>query len=375
MHESLYGAPGKASQSGGAVAEKLLFGLTLHASRREAQGMTLSNFERHLCQMFRTVIQGDDEAAEYSGMFAETRETMRKNKSQATLPQQIIGLSENHSYTEEDLRRDVLSLAHEIAAQPNYQIIDLAKQKTDDDGEEFAAAARAAGGRGVSYYTNTGPGVRGSRLAGNITLRMDRFYCVRSYGDSLFAPRQEIYWATAAGSDGNEKDHQVTGEYGSVNTGTWKTIRDNESTLFFGSIRECLSCEIECWEADNSSSSWLSGLRGVMRDMGDRCIRAATMSDVQDRATAVIALLGIAGKAIDELLRLITNEDDFVERRSIAWDRDALNALYNLPSGEDWWQFRNSHNGHYKLWLKVSSDSDHSDLVDPIHEGHEGGHI
>ncbi|KAM0123383.1 hypothetical protein ACHAP3_011171, partial [Botrytis cinerea] len=42
MHELIYGVPGKTALSGGAVAEKLLLGLIFHASRRQAQGMTLT---------------------------------------------------------------------------------------------------------------------------------------------------------------------------------------------------------------------------------------------------------------------------------------------------------------------------------------------
>ncbi|KAL2864413.1 uncharacterized protein BJX67DRAFT_361569 [Aspergillus lucknowensis] len=129
MHDLLYGAPGKASTplSSGAVGERLLMGLTLHAARRQAQGKTLSDFEGRLCMTFRTVIEDADEAAQYGAMFAEARETMRGGRNaQAAFPQQVLGLSDDDSYTLEDLRRDVKAVVHEAAALPNYQIVDLA---------------------------------------------------------------------------------------------------------------------------------------------------------------------------------------------------------------------------------------------------------
>ncbi|PQE22397.1 hypothetical protein CJF32_00009352 [Rutstroemia sp. NJR-2017a WRK4] len=50
-------------------------------------------------------------------------------------------------------------------------------------------------------------------------LKVDHFMCHRKQNDSIFGPRNEVYWSFAAGTDGGAQKSFKTGEYGEVESG------------------------------------------------------------------------------------------------------------------------------------------------------------
>ena len=66
-------------------------------------------------------------------------------------------------------------------------------------------------------------------------------------------------------------------------------------------------------------------------------------------AAATLALVAIIGGLVNALLGSITNEDDLVCERNIAWTKEGLNALSHLPNSQVFTIFDGRYQGRHKL--------------------------
>ncbi|MFI0234801.1 hypothetical protein, partial [Streptomyces sp. NPDC017086] len=230
--------------------------------------------------------------------------------------------------------------------------VDISRLSGQDsiDSEEYQSALREYGD-GVTVLT--GPTLDADQCSSplRVQLRPHRFYCVRESGES---GRDEIYWTLSSGSDTGDSYTKTTGEYGSTSTGTWHEFvhwpgfpppfgEAMTTYLFNGHVREHLSTNIQCWEADHSPGGWYEKLTAALFDIAEYAIECSSaMSDIEDPdgdAASWAALLGLVFALLGWLLSLFINEDDLVCERSLGFTRSALIALKNRPDSEDWWMF------------------------------------
>lgn len=380
------------------AGKNLLLGVMLHAAARHSKGKTLSPLEARLVDSLQQFADDDIEVAQYGAIFTEAKQQMRASTASANFPQAVLDLEEDDAYTSDALYRDVVALAPEIVAQPNHQIVDLARARGGPvDSEEYLSALKEAGGSGVTLFTasdllpdfeeretvlpeglarglaekivvekeeKVSIPVEGAQPASTPSLPyrliLEKFECLKSTGDSMFSPRQEIYWAFASGADSTAQNSQKTPEYGSVETGTVKVF-DYPTVLFEGTVHEDVTGHVECWEADDSDDAWYDGLRKTMRDISRYCVDAAvearktgavgSSSGSITKTQAVLALAALAFEALSVLLELIRNDDDFVARRDFGWTRAGLQWLLNQPDHNTSMIFEGGE-GKYELWIK-----------------------
>ncbi|TGO13230.1 hypothetical protein BTUL_0074g00370 [Botrytis tulipae] len=220
------------------------------------------------------------------------------------------------------------------------------------DDDEYLSALREAG-TGITVIT--GPELKAeepntkaeTRLGGpngiptSYQLTLERFKCHKQAVDGALGPKNEIYWGYASGSDSKAKRSRKTDEYGKVQTGDVRSFRSADQIFFLGEVGEFLAGHIECWEADDSDGGFYNKLIAVLRDISEYAMEAAVQAmDSQGwgtdrgetkRSAAILALIGIIGALVAELLAWLTNEDDLVFRRDVAFTTEGLENWYMRP--------------------------------------------
>ncbi|KAF7877714.1 hypothetical protein EAF04_001385 [Stromatinia cepivora] len=358
-------APTRTSRSRVNLPSNPMFTATLHAAARSGQGMELSPLEERLVNALKTYAT-DEEVAEYGQIYTEMKTKTRSLNG--------------HSV---DMVKDAQNNQEEILARPENKILDIiAAGAINEDGcvddEEYSTALLEAGSAPIEYLdwsTSTPTATSNTEEASTINaeastyrLQFRRFGCHRKQSDSMFGPKNEIYWAVAAGADGHDKNSFKTGEYGSIETGTVRSMGGLD--YWTGSVQEHLAGHIECWEADDSDDSSLynkmvQGLRDIAQFAIDAAVQATEAGDSgagawggsggdTGKGAAILALVAICTALVAELLAFFRNDDDFVFRREIAFTKSGLDAWTQKPNKELSFMFNGESEGKHKLWISCT---------------------
>lgn len=352
-------------------AQNLLFGIILHAAQGLAQDRELSSLEKDLLKPLYTLID-EAEIKEYGKVFREAKHTPQANAIRHIFPTAILNISDEQPYTDNRLKEDLMGLKSEIQALPEYQefvasgttiqnpreleevipeaspnlgdIIMLKKKDTYKDQKiPFSTEVRQA--------TTTARGIR---------LRLSYFYCARKGKDSFFGPRNEIYFGVSSGADGGDMVSHKTREYGEIVTGSRRWF-DANTLLFEGMVNNDMTYHMECWESDQSGSSFYNAMKSTLKDISVYCFDTArsaggldgySWSNSDGRIMLLLGLAGAAAKAIESLIGLIRNDDDLVKQKDVGgtlWDIDIL--LTNARR-EGYINFDGGNSGQHHVFIR-----------------------
>ncbi|KAF5875503.1 uncharacterized protein Bfra_003957 [Botrytis fragariae] len=360
--------PNRTSRKGNRVASNLpnpMLAAALHAASRDANGAELSPVEARLVQMLKTFAT-DQEVAGYGKMYTETKDQAGKGTLSGTIFSGVaLNMNADTPYTDRDMVADARAMTADLLAMPENKIIDITTIDTEcSDSADYMEALTGAGS-GITVLS--APKTEENSLKSNpvtnvssaFTLNFARFKCHRKQSDSFTGPKNEIYWAVACGSDKRSKKSFKTSEYGSINSGD---TRNMDVEYFYGEVEEFLAGHIECWEADDSGNSFYNRMVQTLKDISDFSIEAAVNANSADdwgdeygstgKAAAILALVGICGRLVAALLEWLTNDDDLVFRREIAFTRSALAVWGSRPNRELSFMFDGGSQGKHELWIK-----------------------
>lgn len=320
----------------------LLYGVAVRAIHRKAQGLELSKLEKNVAGLWAAFVHDDNEIAEYSKLFTQQDVAQR-------LPKAITQLPIDKQYTWEDLRRDIVENPGPAAAEsPNFEIVDLATANSIDETTSSDAS------KGVTFYTSSAPLMNTTGFDGFRKIYLDRFVCVRKQDDGVFGGKNEIYWSYSSADNVAPSKHTVTREYGSIKSGD-KADFSSDTILYSGTIgpKSIIAAHIECWEADDSNSSWVDDLKGAMLEVSDMLLDAAATSATSPdgkESAAVLAILAGISALIAGIIAWFRNDDDLVKERSIMLDYAALLHMWKEPAWAEW-HFNGGGEGYHKLYL------------------------
>lgn len=71
----------------------------------------------------------------------------------------------------------------------------------DDDDDDAAAAGPEDALQGATIHTSSGVSGADLQAVKYCRLTMKKFYCVRKQNDSIFLPKNEIYWLYASANE------------------------------------------------------------------------------------------------------------------------------------------------------------------------------
>lgn len=377
--------PNRTSRRKNRVASTLanpMFAAALHAASRDANGAELSPMEARLVRMLKTFAT-DEEVAGYGKMYTETKDQAGKGTLSGTIFSGVaLNMNADTPYTDEDMVADAKAMASDFLAMPENKIIDITTIDTEcTDSTEYMEALTGAG-NGVTVFSapdieekksepvhaekeETGsvtPNVSNrndiTSTVAEIKLVLKRFKCHRKQDDSVFGPKNEIYWAVASGSDVRDEKNFKTDEYGSVESGD---VRQMDLVYFQGAIQYHFAGHIECWEADDSAGGFYNKLVQTLKDISkfsiDAAVRANETDDWGDeygatgKAVAILSLVALCGTLVAALLEWLTNDDDLVFRRELAFTYPALVAWSKRSNGELSFMFDGGHQGKHELWI------------------------
>lgn len=333
-------------------AGNTLVGAGLHAAARKGVGQELTDLEQMLLTAMGTVLDGEEITA-----FGRVYQEEGSARGVRELFPEVIAsrpLTEGLSF--EELVKDLPALGQEIAAQPNASLVRLDDLVPEDpiDTPEFIEAMGYYGS-GITVVRGAPDAATASVSPARVSLAFTDFRCVKPSGE---LGNDEIYWTSSAGSDMGDKKEYESAEFGSIEKDSHRQFPAG-SYLFDGRMEKWLTCNISCWEADHSSGGWYNSLRGALRDISDYCFRTSenleSSSGEYEGSSAWFSLVGLISRLFDWLLGLVTNEDDLVAERSLAFDQAALTQLSQRPGGKDWWDFNGGGGGRHHLNIKATA--------------------
>ncbi|KAF7114150.1 hypothetical protein CNMCM5793_007728 [Aspergillus hiratsukae] len=339
-------------------AQNLLLGVGLHAATRKAKGLELSDLEQRSLDTLR-IVTDDAGIAEFAREYVAAKKETRGTKK-SILPDAILELDEETSFTQDDLRREAKKIIPHLLAQPNNQIVDMSTVEGGCvDTDEHAQAVAEAGG-GVTVFMVPEPPRNPN----------DPKPSAGEAGEAMAAPEGNRYRLDLArfhsGSDGNTSSQVKTREYGKVETGS-RVNFDSGTTLFDGRVLVDVAGHIEVWEADDSGGSFYHEMQRVLRNVANYCIDAATEAaklgdDLGDEygatgnAAAILGLAALVTGVMGVLVGLIINDDDFVARRTVGWTTAGLDWFLNTPSREISLIFDGGRVGKHELFIRRYMD-------------------
>ncbi|WP_433257437.1 hypothetical protein ACQPYK_20435 [Streptosporangium sp. CA-135522] len=334
----------------------LLVGVMLRGAARLEAGLELTELEQELVDMLRPLADDDEEVRAFGRTFTEENTAGTRQILSVTVADRPL----TEGYTQDDLAKDIAALSEELRALPNVNFVNIDALAEGDplDSEDFLQAM-ADYGYGVTVVGSSRSDTATPVSPPPIDLRLDlqRFECRRSTGDTVFGPQDEIYWAYASANEAARNKWNKTREYGDVQTGSVRVF-DAGTTLFNGRVGNSLPIHIQCWEADDSPSSWHNKLVEDLKKIGDKLQQIAyrfkdnpawywegSGSDIGDYLTVITAL-------VQALIEWFRNDDDLVQNRTIVFSRPALAALANRPGATDHWGFNGI--GRFDLHIRLT---------------------
>ncbi|GAO08650.1 hypothetical protein TPA0598_04_02860 [Streptomyces lydicamycinicus] len=337
-------------------AANLLYGMTLRAAARSEQNEKLTDLEEQLVGLLRTTGSSDGEIAEFGRVF-QKQATARGASALFTASVTERPLSEGYSF--DDLAAELPALAPEITAQPNFRTV---RVDTLTPGQPLdtpeAAEARGEYGGGVIVFLAEN-NLASSRATNptplDLRIEYNKFHCQKRTGDTVAGPSDEIYWVSGSGSDVSKTNYK-SGEFGDMDDDDWGYWNPGTAHFFNGKIKNTLTGNIQCWEADDSTGGFLDELRRAAREISDWAFNTSERLEDQNEeyngSSAFLSLIGLVARLVDALLGWFRNDDDLIEDITVAYSAAALYALSHRPIDNNGILFRGS-NGRYVLYLKV----------------------
>lgn len=327
-------------------SQNLLLGVALHAADRLDAGQELTDLEQRLVDLLGAVV-GEEEVRSYGREYRQQDAGARAE----LFPSAVGRLSAQDGYSSADLMADLPRLAEDIVVQPNVSVVDVTTVGNGEgfDTPEFLAALEEYG---TGATVLTGPPLEEAARAGalDVEVRLKRFECWKSTGDTVFGPSDEIYWVAAAGSDVQSKTTYSSPEFGDIDAGSVRYFE--QAVVFSGRMERTVFANIECWERDEGGI-WAE-LKKTLGTVAEWCAdKASEIMDNGDKEDASLtALVALVAGLLSALLGWLINDDDLVGERSLSFNRSALANLVSRPDG-NYWDFRG--NGHYRLFMQAST--------------------
>ncbi|MFD3684803.1 hypothetical protein ACFWTE_08315 [Nocardiopsis sp. NPDC058631] len=335
---------------------RIFLGVLLHGAARREAGLELTDLESRLVETIGRVLS-KEEINDFGRLFQEDASLAHAAK---VFPDSVAGRPLERGYAMEDLVADLPVLREEILAQPNVSVIDLDTLTEEQaqggavvDSEEFIKGAQDHG-YGVTLVTALGE--RSTPVGAGLMqdrLELTRFYCGRE--STEISGSDEVYWALSAGSDRGVKRSGITRAYGDVDRGETHHL-DADTVVFEGLVDRGLIFTIQCWEEDEGVDPELAKTVNDISqtlELTASVMKLLPLGKKWEVATAFVELAAAVADLISMILGWL--EDDFVQERTLAVDRAALEAIAALPGGtghEVGWNYSRSSEGSFDLFMR-----------------------
>jgi hypothetical protein len=266
-----------------------MFPALLHAAARYTAGLDLSPVEQRFILMLK-IYSTNEEIAQFGKMYTEMKSQPQFLANTSTLKGTSLHMDAKTPYTDADMIADARANVREILARPENKILDISSLEGDGIDDADYARVLAEAGSGITVITGPEQDQDSSDIPMKplssheqvpvipidpgplYFLKADRFMCHRKQDDTVFGPRNEIYWSFAAGADGGVQKSFKTGEYGEIESGD---VRQMNQSFFEGVVHGHLGGHIECWEADDSDSEFYDKMVETLRAIGGYLLDAA----------------------------------------------------------------------------------------------------
>ncbi|TGO44368.1 hypothetical protein BOTNAR_0842g00030 [Botryotinia narcissicola] len=337
---SIQGGNGKTT-----ISSNPMFAATLHAAARSSKGYELSELETRMVNLMKN-FSNDDEIGAFGRIYTEMKQDTLAFSS---LSSACLSLDESTPYTVKNMVADAKAALPELLARPENKIVDISAVVAINvdgciDDDEYLSALREAG-TGITVIT--GPELKAeepntkaeTQLGGpngiptSYKLTLERFKCHKQAVDGALGPRNEIYWGYASGSDSKAKRSRKTDEYGKVHTGD-VLLRDISEYAMEASAQ---AMDSQGWGTDRGETK---------------------------RSVAILALIGIIGALVAELLAWLSNEDDLVFRRDVAFTTEGLENWYMRPDRTLSFMFDGQDEGKHESWMTCQAT--YSNTAKPV---------
>ncbi|TGO18473.1 hypothetical protein BPAE_0380g00040 [Botrytis paeoniae] len=277
-----------------------MFTAALHAASRDARRAELSPTEARLVRMLK-IFATDEEVAKYGKIYTKTKAQAGKGTLSDTIFSGVsLNMDGDTPYTEADMVVDAKAMTGDFLSMPESKVIDITTIDTGCiDSSEYMEALSGAGS-GITVL-------------------------------SALKPEE----------------------------------KEAEPTYFEGAVDEHFTGHIECWEADDSGDSFYNRMAQTLKDISDLPIKAAVNANAADdwgdkygstgKGAEILALIGILGRLVAALLEWLTNDDDLVFRRELAFTTPALISWSRRNNGELLFMFDGGSQGKHELWIKCEA--------------------
>jgi hypothetical protein len=328
--------------------------MTLRAAARSEQNEKLTDLEEQLLGVLRTTGSSDAELAEFGRVFKE-QVTARGAGTLFTAEVTERPLSEGFSF--DDLAAVLPAPAPEITAQPNFRTVrvDTLEPGQPLDTADAAEARAEYGGGSIVFLSEENMGGFGSNPAPlDVRVEYNKFYAEARAHDTVFDPKNEIYWCSGAGSDVSKVDYRSP-VFSGVDTGHVRHFAAG-ANFFNGKIKNALTGNIQCWEHDDSGSSFFDDLREACRKIKDWAFKTSEALENQNEeyngSSAFLSMVGLVAALIDAILGWISNDDDLLDEIDVAFSTAALHVM-SKRSIEHNHLFFAGDGGKFYLYFKV----------------------
>ncbi|MFD4633537.1 hypothetical protein ACFVYR_31230 [Streptomyces sp. NPDC058284] len=335
-------------------AANLLYGMTLRAAARSEQNEKLTDLEEQLLGVLRVTGSSDAELAEFGRVFKE-QATARGASALFTADVTERPLSEGFSF--DDLAAVLPALAPEITAQPNFRTVrvDTLQPGQQLDTAEAAQARAEYGGGSIVFLSEENMSGFGSNPT-PLTARVEftKFYAQARAHDTVFDPKNEIYWCSGAGSDVSKVDFRSP-VFSGVDSGHVRHFAAG-ANFFNGQIKNALTGNIQCWEHDDSGSGFFDDLREACRQIKEWAFKTSEALENQNEeyngSSAFLSLVGLVAALINAILGWVRNDDDLLDEIDVAFSTAALHVMSKRPLDHNSLFFAGD-GGKFYLYLKV----------------------
>ncbi|MEU5090419.1 hypothetical protein [Streptomyces sp. NPDC021356] len=339
----------------------LLYGVMLRGAARVEAGLELTDLEEQMVSLLR-VVASEEEVREFGRVFREEQALGASSLFPAALSERAL----EEGYTLADLAGDLPGVREEVMAQPNLSLVDLDRvpEGAGLDSAEFTEGVGAYG-HGVTVVTASDHRAEAQSHSPltNVTIELDRFKCYEASGE---IGHDELYWALAATSDTDVKQHSITRTYGGVTDDDLVYFDDGTMLFHNGTVQDYLNAHVILWEEDGSPDSWREEMKEVLGKIVDFLKRLADALKLYGGHFPVpeyhdlidfVEVAGMIGMAIMGLIELFTNHDDKILERTFVFDRAALTAWFHPtrdPACSKSWEFDGGDSGRYLLVATAS---------------------
>ncbi|WTW91872.1 hypothetical protein OG216_00040 [Streptomycetaceae bacterium NBC_01309] len=358
-----YDAAAVAGLTAGPMRGNLLMGVSLHAAARLSQNLAPTDLEAEQLEMLRATAQSEAEVVAIGKAFHNDR---LAGVAMPLVPQVILSRTTAQGYTRADLQADAPGMIEEVTAKPNVVLLDREGYSVARafDSKEFVAAmdgprfgvaafARPHGDPGSSAAGTRDAAGEGRAAPPSFRARLEAvdFYVEEAVGDQG-GGKDEIYWCSAPTTDEATAEIWHSEEFGSVKTGQTREFGSNR-VIVEGPMTYRVAFDIQCWEADQSSSAWYDALHEQLK-----AFRDGIFSNPGFQLGAMMPGLELVGWMADinnlgvYLMEHLRNGDDLSCHRGFVFDRYDLSMI--KEQGGVTWHFNGD--GHHVLRVRYTGE-------------------